>query len=247
MTKPTKTTNRIPEAKAKPKPKPDTPPEPSANGQANGKAHASDAPATAAPPDPYDDVRCATALGTGLTDLGVEDDQDEIAVRRPSKEEFIRTHPDQAYRREVRLIVLKESDRGVYWVDPSLWGELADEPTMKRVNLITTVNNLDQVFLWPVAVHEQLDREAPTWITVPTKVAKRAEEFWTQMYWDERQRRHRRRTAKRLTKEPRWPALSMTELIRLAFADRTILSVTHATIQRLREGVVQEVADDDDD
>jgi hypothetical protein len=219
------------------------PEEPHVNGQAVGQLP----PAADRAPDPYDDARCREALGAGHTDLGIEDEPDDVVVRKPSKEEFFRVHPDPEYRREVRMIVLKEYDRGVYWVDPSLWDDLGDEPTLKRVTLFTAVNNLGELFLWPVPVHEQLDREAPSWITIPTKAAKKAEEVWVMLFWNDRAKKYKRRLARKLTTEPRWSPLPMTQLIRAAFAERTITSLDHPTIQRLREGVVQEVTDDDDD
>src|SRR5262245_35539065 len=51
-----------------------------------------------------------------------------VPVKKPSREWFIRTHPDPAYRLQTAVLELKE-DREVYLVAPSLWPELASETT----------------------------------------------------------------------------------------------------------------------
>ena len=49
-----------------------------------------------------------------------------VPVKKPSKEWFVRTHPDPAYRLQTAVLELKE-DRETYLVSPALWPELADE------------------------------------------------------------------------------------------------------------------------
>src|SRR3954471_116950 len=50
-----------------------------------------------------------------------------IPVRKPSREWFVRTHPDPSRRLQTAVLELKE-DRETYLVSPDLWSELASEP-----------------------------------------------------------------------------------------------------------------------
>src|SRR5262245_26247763 len=47
-----------------------------------------------------------------------------IPVKKPSKEWFVRTHPDPSHRLQTAVVELKE-DRETYLVAPGLWPELA--------------------------------------------------------------------------------------------------------------------------
>ena len=49
-----------------------------------------------------------------------------VPVRKPNKQEFVRVHPDEAYRLETAVLELKE-ERETYLVERALWDELAGE------------------------------------------------------------------------------------------------------------------------
>jgi hypothetical protein len=42
-----------------------------------------------------------------------------IPVRKPSREWFIRTHPDPAFRLQTAVLDLKEDGRSIWWLPPS--------------------------------------------------------------------------------------------------------------------------------
>jgi hypothetical protein len=70
-----------------------------------------------------------------------------IPVRRPGPQEFVRTHPDEAYRVDTAVIILKD-DREVYLITRDLIPELIDEAV--RVTLVTTINRQGTLTIWPV-------------------------------------------------------------------------------------------------
>src|SRR5262249_27009198 len=72
-----------------------------------------------------------------------------IPVRKPSREWFVRTHPDPAYRLETAVLELKE-DREVYLVSPALRRELTSEATFSPRLLVTSISRQGVLFLWPV-------------------------------------------------------------------------------------------------
>jgi hypothetical protein len=86
------------------------------------------------------------AVATGVKKLIVT-----VPVAKPSKEVFVRTHPDPAYRLQTAVIDLKE-DKETYLVARSLWDALASESTFVPKLLITTVTRQGVLSLWPIRV-----------------------------------------------------------------------------------------------
>ena len=83
-------------------------------------------PGPTSAPDPFDVGRLRLPADDDAA-LGVRELLVSIPYRKPSKEQFIRVHPDPAFRCTGGLIELKDDDSESYWVDPSLWPYLADE------------------------------------------------------------------------------------------------------------------------
>ncbi len=80
---------------------------------------------------------------------GVKKILNTIPCRKPSKEWFVQTHPDPAYRIQTCVVELKE-DSETYLVNPSLWPELASESTFSPRALITAMNRQGVLFIWPI-------------------------------------------------------------------------------------------------
>src|SRR5262249_24965075 len=110
-----------------------------------------EAPSTSVPepgPDPYDPA--ALRLSSDFTAAqGVKKAILSVPVRKPSKEWFVRVHPDESYRLQTAVIELKE-DREVYLVAPSLWPVLAGESTFSPRALFTAQNRQGVLFIWPI-------------------------------------------------------------------------------------------------
>ena len=185
-----------------------------------------------AAPDPFDVSRLRLA-GDDDTALGVSELLVCVPYRKPSKENFFRVRPGDAYRCTGGLIELKEDGGDYFWVDPSLWPHLADEPTFGLRLVVTAMTRQGCVFLWGLRL-PTADGKMPDWVAIPLQAAKAAETKWTKMSWDMGQRRHRIRVSDHLTDEPTWPTCEFPELLRLAFGERTIASLEHPVLKRLR-------------
>jgi hypothetical protein len=81
-----------------------------------------DEPVSIAASDPYDlaNLRLDQSF---VETAGAKKLLTTVPVRKPSKQDFNRVHPDPAYRAALALIELKE-DRDVYLVPPGLAREL---------------------------------------------------------------------------------------------------------------------------
>src|SRR5438876_4932302 len=75
-------------------------------------------------PDPFDLSRLRLSQDFQAA-AGVKKVLMTVPVRKPSKEWWIKTHHDPAYRINTCVIELKDDE--LYLVEPSLWGELAGE------------------------------------------------------------------------------------------------------------------------
>ncbi len=73
-------------------------------------------------PDPFDPARLRLSQDFAAN-LGVKKALLTVPVRKPAKEWWFQTHPDEAYRVQTFVVDLKE-DREVYLVDRSLWPEV---------------------------------------------------------------------------------------------------------------------------
>jgi len=183
-------------------------------------------------PDPFDVERLRLPQDDDAA-LGVRELLVTVPYKKPSKEQFVRVHTDPKYRCTGGLIELKDDDSECYWVDPSLWPHLVEEPTFGRRLVVTGMTRQGVVFLWGLRLPGP-DGKSPDWVTIPLEAARNAESKWTKMSWDQAQRKHRIRVSDQLVEEPQWPSQTFPELLRLAFKDKVIASLDHPVLKRLR-------------
>ncbi len=184
------------------------------------------------PPDPFD-VRRLRLPADDDGALGVRELIVSVRFGKPSKEQFVRAHPDPAFRCTGGLIELKEDDGESFWVDPALWPHLAEEPCFGRRLVVLAVTRQGLPFLWPLRLPGP-DGKTPDWVSIPLEAAKAAETRWVKLFWDLSQRRHRIKVSEHLADEPQWPTQTFPELLRLAFKDRAITTLDHPILKRLR-------------
>jgi hypothetical protein len=185
----------------------------------------------ATPPDPFDPARLRLSTDF-LAAAGVKKLLTTVPVRKPSKEWFVRCHPDAAYHIETCVIELKE-DSETYLVDPSLWAELAGESTFSPRLLITTQNKQGVVFLWPVRL-PRADGRHDDWNRSALEAANHATKGWVRVQANMSLGAYEVFQAIGNLGDPEWPTLPLNDLLRIAFKDRFIDSLEHPVLKRLR-------------
>jgi hypothetical protein len=159
-----------------------------------------------------------------------------VPVRKPSKEWFVRVHPDAAYRLQTAVIELKE-DSELYLVNHSLWPELASENTFGPRALFTAYSRPGNVvFLWPVRL-PGADGKLDEWNRSALQIATTlATEHWVRISSNRALGAYEARLAPASVSwgEPAWPKEPLNELLRRAFKDRFIESLDHPVLKRLR-------------
>jgi hypothetical protein len=182
-------------------------------------------------PDPFDPASLRIDQSFSAS-IGVKKALLTVPVRKPSKEWFVRVHPDASYHLATAVIELKE-DRETYLVAPALWPELAGEPTFSPRALFTAVSRQGVVFIWPVRLPGS-DGKVDEWSRSALSAAKMGETRWVRLQADMGLGAYRVEYATGDLPEPDWPESPFRELLRVAFRDRFIDSLDHPVLRKLR-------------
>src|SRR5262245_32620760 len=155
-----------------------------------------------------------------------------IPVRKPSKEWFVRTHPDPSHRLQTAVLELKE-DRETYLVAPGLWPELASEATFSPRLLVTAINRQGVLFLWPIRL-PGADGKIDDWSRSALDAADEAKSRWVRVTANMSLGAYVITVAPGQVAEPSWPDITFQETIRIAFRDKMIDTWDHPVLRRLR-------------
>lgn len=163
---------------------------------------------------------------------GVKKVLNTIPVRKPSKEWFVMTHPNDSYRIQTCVIELKE-DSETYLVDPSLWPELASESTFSPRALMTTINRQGVLFLWPVRLPGP-DGRLDEWSRSAMDAATLASGRWVRVQANMSLGAYEIYEAAGQWAAPAWPDMPFQQLLKIAFKDKFITALDHPVLMRLR-------------
>jgi hypothetical protein len=180
--------------------------------------------------DPFADLSKLRMTQDFIAEAGVKKVTATVPCRKPHKQDFIRVHPDPAYRETMGLIQIG-TDREFYLVSPIVAGELAGE--FAPYTLYTCVNRQEVVFIWPVRVQGP-DDKANEWWRSAHEAASQAVTSWTRVTPNMSLGAYEIRVAPMITVEPAWPELNFQDLLRTAFRDKLITRTDHEVVRKLR-------------
>jgi hypothetical protein len=164
--------------------------------------------------------------------VGVKKLVTTIPVKKPSKEWFVRVHPDPAYRLPTTMLELKE-DQESYLVAPSLWPELASEPTLRPTLLVTSINRQGVLFLWKLRL-PGADGRVDDWSRSAMDAANEAKSRWVRLTANMNLGAYDVAVASGQIAEPEWPGITFQQIIDIAFRDKKISDWNHPVLRRLR-------------
>ena len=154
-----------------------------------------------------------------------------IPVRKPSRQEFVRVHSDEAYRLSPAAIIELKEDRETYLVAPILAADLVGEFAM--VTIYTAINRQGVVHLWPVRLPAP-DGKHNAWHRSAETAADVAMRHWVRLTANMSLGAYEVFEASANIPEPTWPDLPFTELLKIAFRDRLVDRLDHPVILQLR-------------
>jgi hypothetical protein len=184
------------------------------------------------PVDPLDPFNpAALRLDQSFTEAaGVKKLLTTVPVRKPNPQDFVRVHPDEAYRLPAAVIEFKE-DRESYLVQPAIARELLGEYAM--VVLHTTMNRQGVLHLWPVRLPSS-DGRTNEWHRSAAEAAELAQKRWIRVKANMALGAYEMFEAAGTIPEPEWPATPLRELLKIGFRDRLVDCLDHPVIKRLR-------------
>jgi hypothetical protein len=183
----------------------------------------------ASTPDPFDPTNLRLSQSFVET-AGVKKLLTTVPVRKPSPQDFVRVHPDPAYRENFPIIELKD-EREEYIVVADLVPELVGEFVTKT--LFTAINRQGTVFFWPVRLPPP-DGKNLDWWRSSREAAELAMKSWIRVRANMNLADYDIFQAESVIPDPEWPELGFWELIKIAFRDHLVDRIDHPVIRRLR-------------
>jgi hypothetical protein len=180
-------------------------------------------------PDPFDPA--ALRLDQSFAGAGVKKLLTTVPVRRPGRQDFVRVHPDEAYRLTTAIVELKE-EREVYVIAPHIVPAITGEYV--AATLFTTINRQGVLSLWPVRLPGP-DGKTNAWHESSATAAAMAMTTWTRIAANMALGAYEILKAEGKLAEPVWPEYTFREILAIAFnKGRLVDNVEHPLLQRLR-------------
>ena len=165
------------------------------------------------------------------SEIGVKKALLTVPVHKPSRQWFVRVHPDQEFRLNTAILEIKE-DREVYLVDPDLASQLPGE--VRACCLFTAINRQGAVFLWNVTLPDPNGRRNE-WARSALEAANMAMYDWIRVVANMNLGAYEVSVSQAKLPEPQWPeSVTFKKLLEVAFRDRFIRDGDHPILKRLR-------------
>ncbi len=185
----------------------------------------------AAAPNPFDPASLRISQDFATT-AGVKQVLTTVPVRKPRKQDFIRTHPSEEYRLTTVILELKDERSESYLIAPELRDELVGQAV--PVTMFLAINRQGTLSLWPCRLPDPTGR-ANAWHESALEAAYLAQSKWIRVTADMSLGAYRIFQATGELPEPEWPEEGLGELLRIAFkGGRYIDSVDHPVLKDLR-------------
>jgi hypothetical protein len=182
-----------------------------------------------AAPNPFNPA--ALRLDQSYADtVGVKKLLNTVPVRKPNRQDFVRVHPDPAFRLTHAAIIEVKEDREVFLVTPNMAQALPGE--FSTVTLFTTINRQGVLHLWPVKLPSP-DGKHNEWHRSAAEAAERAMTKWVRVTSSMSLGAYEIFEASGDLPEPVWPDISFQEILKTAFRDRIVDRADHPLVQRL--------------
>lgn len=181
-------------------------------------------------PDPFDPARLRLDPSASET-FGVKKLLTTVPVGKPSKQEFFRTHPDEAYRLSPAAVVEMEDDREFYLLTHDVARELPGE--FKVVTLHWVINRQSVLRVWPLKLPAP-DGRPNAWHDSAMEAAELSMKKWVRLSANMSLGAYDVSVATGELPEPSWPLLSFGEVLKIAFRGHYIDSLDHPLIKRLQ-------------
>ena len=189
----------------------------------------------AADGDPFSQLESLRLDQSFADQVGVKKLLTTVPVRKPNRHDFVRVHPDPAYRLTPAALIELKDDRETFLVPPAMAIELPGEFVV--ATLYTAITRPGGVLhLWPIRL-PGVDGKHNEWHRSAAEAAELAMDRWIRVKANMALRANEIEEAIGDLPDPTWPDLPFSEILRIAFRNHIIDSFDHPVVQRLRGAV----------
>src|SRR5438552_9284226 len=180
--------------------------------------------------NPFDNLSALRLSQSFADTVGVKKLLTTVPVRKPNRLDFVRVHPDPAYRLTPTAIIELKEDRETYLLSPPIARQLPGEFSV--VTLYTAINRQGVLQLWPVRLPGP-DGKHNVWHRSAGEAAEKAVDQWVRVTANMSLGAYDILEARGDLPEPVWPDFSFEEILKVAFRDHYVDGIDHPLLQKL--------------
>ncbi len=150
-----------------------------------------------------------------------------IAVRKPTKQEFIRVHP----RYNLKTYVLRvDIENQIYLVNRAYWKDLSSE--LIHMMLVPAITPYKTMMVWPIRLPNN-DGSIDNYSRSAFQASEVAKETWVRVTANSFSKTYETVPAVSKIDDPEWPSLTLEDIISRAFRPFYIEDLNHHAIRQL--------------
>ena len=182
---------------------------------------------------PKIDLERVRARADQSIDLGVTTEYTVIPIRNPKPDEFFRCMSDEEYSMDAHILSLKTENEW-YMVDPEILSEIQLESQLRIRTLYVCVTMNSTPFVTCIPQPDEMGK-INSWHESGHRTMEEAKKCWVRRQAD------KENVGYVITKamnaklpDPKWPTMTLSEIIDRAFDKFYINDIQHPVLQRLR-------------
>ena len=182
---------------------------------------------------PKIDLERVRARADQSIDLGVTTEYTVIPIRNPKPDEFFRCMPDEDYSMDAHILSLKTENEW-YLIDPDIPPEIQLESQLRVMTLYVCVTMNSTPFVTCIPQPDKMGK-INIWHESGHRTMEEAKQCWVRRQADKANGGYvitKAMNAK--LPDPKWPTMTLNEIIDRAFDKFYINDIQHPVLQRLR-------------
>ena len=182
---------------------------------------------------PKIDLERVRARADQSIDLGVTTEYTMIPIRNPKPDEFFRCMPDGDYSMDAHILSLKTENEW-YMIEPDILPEIQLESQLRVRTVYVCVTMNSTPFVTCIPQPDEMGKINP-WHESGHRTMEEAKQCWVRRQADKANSGYiitKAMNAK--LPDPKWPTMTLDELIGKAFDKFYIDDISHPVLQRLR-------------
>ena len=182
---------------------------------------------------PKIDLERVRAKADQSIDLGVTTEYTMIPIRNPKPDEFFRCMPDEDYSMDAHILSLKTENEW-YMIDPDILPEIQLESQLRVRTVYVCVTMNSTPFVTCIPQHDEMGK-INSWHQSGHITMEEAKQCWVRRQADKANGGYTiTKAINAMLPDPKWPTMTLNEIIGRAFDKFYIDDINHPVLQRLR-------------